>query len=117
MIFRTWQGEITVACFALVLTVWLTGGHAVEWLGASAVLCGFAHAQIAERLREQEALKVNPSVSCHQFLGRYFLLREILWTAYFVALGAWSALVGCALFALYPMWRRAWRKMHPIIVQ
>ena len=80
------------------------------------MLCGFAHAQIAERLREQEALRVNPSVSCHQFLGRYFLLREILWTAYFVALGAWSALVGCALFALYPVWRRAWRKMHPIIV-
>ena len=32
----------------------------------------------------------------------------------FVALHAYSALVGCGIFALYPVWRRLWRRWHPL---
>lgn len=112
--FRTWHGELAVATVLLLGTLAITGGKPIEWLGSAAVLSGFCHAQIAERLREREALRAQPGVSCYTFLDRYFLLREALWTLYFVALGAWSALVGCFIFAVYPLWRRFWRKRRPL---
>lgn len=40
--------------------------------------------------------------------------KEALWTTYFIALHAWSALVGCALFLAYPLWRELWRRWHPM---
>ena len=114
--FRTWHAESAVVAGILFSTAVLSGSHWYEWVGAAAVWCGFSHASIAERLREREAARETPSVECHNKLGWYFMGREVLWTVYFLALGAWSAIVGCIIFAVYPLWRRYWRRIHPLPV-
>lgn len=78
-----------------------------------AVLFTFMHAQVAERLAEKEASRARAGdpafVECHHWMWRYYTAKEAWWLAYFVTMGAWSALVGCAVFMVYPVWRRAWR--------
>lgn len=111
---KTWHVENAVVAAGL-LAVWaLTGRRALEFVGACAVFAGFCHASIAERLREREAARPVPSVECHRKATWFFLAKELAWLVYFVALGAWSALVGCALFLGYPLWRRWWRSVHPM---
>jgi hypothetical protein len=111
---RTWQFENAVVILVLA-GVWLaTGRKPVEPLGSAAVFAGFCHASIAERMREREAQRAKPAVECYRLSTVFFLLKEAGWLAYFLIQGAWSALVGCALFALYPLWRRLWRFWYPL---
>jgi hypothetical protein len=110
----TWPLELSIA--ALVLAgVALIGGGWLDALGALAVLAGFAHGQVADRLREAQE-RPSPgrgAVACFRMERRYFVGKELLWLLYFVSLGAWPALAGCALFLAYPLWRRAWRAHRP----
>lgn len=93
---------------ATVLIV--TEAPAIELIGSGAVLASFAHGQVSDRLAEKEAEKPSPDVKCFRWSGRYFLMKEALWLSYFILKGAWSALVGCAVFLVYPLWRRWWRQ-------
>lgn len=111
---KTWHVENAVVVIVLAAVVVVTRGRWVEWVGAAAVFCGFCHASIAERMREREAARTVPSVECHRLATWFFLAKEAGWLVYFVALHAWSALVGCGLFLLYPLWRRYWRRIHPM---
>lgn len=111
---RTWVFEITVVWIALIGVVWVTRGGLIEAVGALAVLAAFAHAQVAERMREREALKSKPDVHCHRWSTRYFMAKELLWLSYFIAHRSWSALVGVGVFLAYPLWRKWWRARHPI---
>lgn len=111
---KTWHFENAFVA-AVLLAVWAaTGRKPVELLGSVAVFCGFCHASIAERMREREAARPVPSVECHRKSIWFFLAKEAAWFGYFVAQGAWSALVGCAVFAAYPLWRKVWRRWHPM---
>jgi hypothetical protein len=113
---KTWHYEHAVIITAL-LAVWIaTGHHERELLGSVAVYLGHGCASIGARLEEREALKDKPSVSCVKQYWRYYVGKEIAWFGYFVWSGAWSALVGCVLFGVYPVWRRYWRKHHPLNV-
>ena len=114
MTLRTWHVENAVVAFTLGSVVIATHGATVEWVGALAVFCGFCHASIAERMREQEAARPVPSVECHRLSTVFFLAKEAAWVVYFLAHNAYSALVGCAVFALYPLWRRIWRRRDPL---
>jgi hypothetical protein len=106
---KTWHIEHAVV-IAVLLTVWLTTGHDErEALGSVAVYFGHACSSIGARFEEREAARAKPSVDCHRWYWRYYIGKEIAWFAYFVWSGAWSALVGCVLFALYPIWRRFYR--------
>ena len=111
---KTWHVENAVVATVL-LSVWLaTGLRLVELLGSVAVFCGFCHASIAERMREREAARPVPSVECHAKARWFYLAKEALWLGYFLATGAWSALVGCGVFLSYPVWRKLWRRWHPL---
>lgn len=114
MIVRTWHVELTVVTVVLSLTALLSGGGVTQWLGVAAVALTFAHTQIAQRLVEREAARDKPTVECYQMLNRYFMAKEMLWSIYFVLLGAWPALVGVFLFMVYPAWRGWWRLRHPL---
>ncbi len=114
---KTWHFENAFVAFVLSLTILATGGRPIEWIGALAVYCGFCHASIAERMREREAARTVPSVECYRLATVFFLGKEACWVVYFVALHAWSALVGCAIFMAYPLWRKAWRRWHPLPIE
>ena len=111
---KTWHIENAVVAVALLI-VWACSGHrAIELVGCAAVFCGFCHASIAERMREREAARDVPSVECHRQSTWFFVTKEVAWLAYFVAMHAYSALVGCVLFAAYPLYRKVWRRCHPM---
>ena len=114
MTIRTWHFENAVVALSLGSVVIVTGGRLVEWVGAAAVFCGFCHASIAERMLEREVARLVPSVECYRPATVFFLAKEAGWLVYFVTLHAWSALVGCGIFLLYPAWRKLWRRWHPL---
>jgi hypothetical protein len=93
----------------------------VEWIGVVAVFLTFGHASIAERLREREALRhlarTPLEVACYWKLPYYFYAKEILWLAYFIFIGAWSAIAGVIVFLIYGPWRSYYRKWHPVSPQ
>jgi hypothetical protein len=111
---RTWHIETAVVALVLVAVALLSGGGALELIGAGAVLLSFGHASVGERLREREAARIAPSVECHHWSTRYFVGKEALWFLYFVLHGSWSALAGVGLFLVYPLWRRFWRRRYPL---
>lgn len=115
---KTWVYEFLVVLVILVSVALITKKGIIEWVGVLAVLITFGHTQIADRLHEREARRYKidktAEVECYWKLNYYFYTKEILWFVYFVFLGAYSALIGVFLFLLYPLWRRWWRKRHPL---
>lgn len=119
---QTWQVEATFIFAALAAVavgrLIITGHGWVEWLGVFAVHFSARHASVANRLEEKEHHRVKTGgqaeVECYRHLSRYFYLKEALWCAYFVLVGAYSALVGVAIFLAYPWWRKTWRTYHPV---
>lgn len=120
---KTWQAEMLAVGAVLAIVTIITGGHAVEFLGAGAVLLSFGHAQVADRLAEGEherrayyrdAVADRHAVDCYHWATRYLVGKEALWFAYFVLHQSWSALAGVVLFISYPLWRRFWRSRMPL---
>lgn len=106
---RTWMGEMAAVAVVLALVAIAGGGGWLQWLTAAAVLTTFGHVQVASRLEEADGARPEPSVACRAWLTRYLVVKEVLWSAAFAATGSWPALAGCAVFGLYPTWRRWWR--------
>jgi hypothetical protein len=119
---RTWQAEMLVVAGVLTIVALASGGGWLEIVGASAVLLSFGHAQVADRLAEQEAERRAyvrfadldaHGVSCYRWATRYLVGKETLWLVYFVLHRSWAALAGVGLFLAYPVWRRWWRSRIP----
>jgi hypothetical protein len=108
---RTWQIESAVALAVLASVAVLGGNHAVEWIGVGAVWLSFMHGQVSDRMVERQAAQSAPDVHCWRWSRVYFAGKELLWVAYFLAHRSYAALVGCALFLAYPLWR-AWYRRH-----
>ena len=106
---KTWHIEAAVIFVALAATVLVSGNHWKEWIGAGAVMLSFLHAQIADRLAEAQKKLIVPNISCYPLANRYLTSKEVLWITYFIVSGAWSAMTGAVLFALYPFWRKYYR--------
>lgn len=115
---KTYVIELVVVFLILALVALASGKGIIEWIGVFAVFFTFAHMSVADRLREREEARANKGeevmVECFYKLDRYYLLKEVCWFAYFLLLGAWSALAGVIVFLLYGPWRRLWRKHHPL---
>jgi hypothetical protein len=105
---------MAVVAIILFLVVFFTKNTWVEYLGGLAVLLTFGHSTISERFREREAAKSKPSVECVQKTLYYFIGKELCWTVYFLQTKSYSALVGVGIFLLYPVWRKFWRRIHPL---
>lgn len=112
MTVRTWMVEAAVVATVMAAVAALTGGTAVQWLSAAAVLFSFMHAQVAERMAEHQARAVKPDVECWRWSRRYFLGKELAWCAVFTLTKAWPALAGVAVFLAYPAWRRLHRSLQ-----
>lgn len=101
-----WHIEAAAVAAVLSVVVVATGNSWREWLGAGAVFLSFMHGQVSRDLAVDQARRETPSVSCYRWAGRYFIGKEVLWFAYFLASQTWSALAGVVLFLVYPLWRR-----------
>lgn len=120
---KTWKVEFAVVGIVLGVVVNLSGGGLIELLGGLAVLLSFGHAQVADRLAENERERQayagiagiqSHSVVCYRWATRYLVGKEALWLVYFVLHHSWSALAGVGLFLVYPVWRRFWRARKPL---
>ncbi len=111
---RTWHFEAIIVLLILILTAVISNKGWIEYLGVCAVFITFLHASVADRLAEVQSKKNSNNekvdIECYYKLEKYFYLKEILWLCYFVFLGAWSAIIGVAVFLFYPIWRKAWHK-------
>lgn len=110
---KTWQGEMAVVAVVLS-TVAFVRGDWREWIAAAAVLATFGHASVAERMREREEARDQVEVDCVKWTWGYFLVKEVLWAAFFVLTGAYAALAGVGVFLAFPFWRKWWRRRYPL---
>lgn len=101
---------LVVTVILLAVNVITQRAVTVEALGAIAVILTFGHAQIADRMAEQESLRANPSVDCYRKLWYYFVGKELFWCLYFLLNHSYSALVGVLVFLAYPIWRGIYRR-------
>lgn len=103
---HTWQIEAGVVAFVLLAVFVTTGAAWKELIGSAAVFVTFMHAQVADRMAEQQKQMTTPSVECWPWLQRYYVTKEVLWLVYFALSQTWAALAGVFVFLLYPLWRR-----------
>ena len=113
---RMWKIEFLFATTCLFFAWIISGMKPIEIIGSIAVLLTFSHVQVSSRLDEEaKKLENDNSVSnnkgghtveCRAWLERYLIGKESCWCIYFIAMGAYSALVGAFLFLAYPFWRR-----------
>lgn len=106
----TWVWERLVAGVVLFGVAGLTNWSLTGVVTAFAVLLTFAHVQIADRLQEAQATAARPSVECHRKLAPTLIAKESAWVLVWALSGLWPAMAGSALFLLYPLWRRAYRR-------
>jgi len=111
---RTWHFELIVVCGALVAVNLSAKAKPIEWIGALAVLLSFGHASVCDRMAERQAQMSKPDVDCHKWSLRYFVGKEVLWVIYFFLHHSYSALVGCGVFLLHPIWRHWYRRRRPL---
>ena len=107
---------MALALGILVTTALISQKGWIEWIGVVAVFISFGHMTLSDRLAEREVAlhKSRIRKNVHTLLNAYLVSKEILWFAYFILVGAWSALTGVILFLAYPLWRRYWKKHHHI---
>lgn len=98
--------EVTFVATFLLIVTWSVLTSPIEILGALAVLVAFLHLQVQE-----EARCYTPKRTSMKFLG-LFILREAVWISYFTLLGAYAAVIGAVIFALFPFWRLMLRKIR-----
>lgn len=107
---RTWHVEILVVGVVLVTVTLLTKPDWVNWITTLAILFTFNHAQIGDRLQERQAVKEVKDVPCYHKLNKLFVVKELLWITAFLLMHNYAAIVGSGLFALYPYWRKLYRR-------
>lgn len=111
---KTYHFEYTVVAAVLCTVAILAGNSLKEWLCAVAVLLEFGEATVVDRLLEDSR---DPHVLRHRRSVRKMLpfavTRETIWVIYFILVHSYSAIVGCVVFLLYPLWRKLWRTIHP----
>jgi hypothetical protein len=106
---KTWKIEMLVVAVILLIVNLAGKLWFIEILGSIAVLLTFGHAQVADRMAEQEGLRDKPSVECYRRLIYYYVGKEVFWCFYFLLNHSYSALVGVLVFITYPMWRKIYR--------
>lgn len=114
MLMRTWIWEMIVVGIVLSAVALFFSNDLAGWLTTAAILATFGHAQIGDRMQERQSMMESPSVECHWKMNYYFVGKEVLWISMFLVVKNYPAIIGSALFILYPKWRKWWRKKKPI---
>lgn len=105
-----WQIESAVVLLILLTQLFFVEVSLKEVVGSLAVWITFMHGQVSDRMQEKMAEQAEPDVECYRWSNRYFMAKEVLWILYFFMTGAYAAITGAAVFFLYPLWRKIYRK-------
>jgi hypothetical protein len=108
--FKTWHFEVGIVAIILCTITFFFANNWTNWIATAAVIITFNHATICDRLQEKQSRMIRPTVECYHKLHRLFVSKEILWIVFFIMTGSYSAIVGSGLFALYPLWRKLYRR-------
>lgn len=111
---KTWKKESLVVFIVLLTQLYFTNFTISEIICSIAVYVTFLHCQVADRMRERQAILEKPDVECYHKLNKYFVLKEILWVSFFLINHNYAALSGAIMFSIYPFWRLYYRKIKPI---
>ena len=107
---RTWHYEFLVVIFSLITITYLIANNVDNWIATLAVCITFGYTQISDRLMERQKVMQTPDVDCYWKLVYYFWAKEIVWIILFLKLHSLASLGGCFIFAIYPFWRKYYRK-------
>jgi hypothetical protein len=107
---QTWIYEILVVGIILSAVTLCFANNLINWVSTIAILLTFNHGQIGDRLQERQSKMDKPTVECYHKLNKLFAGKEIVWIAAFLLMKNYAAIVGSALFFVYPFWRKYYRK-------
>ena len=82
----------------------------LEAIASFAVFFTFMELQVNRRTSEAQEVQEKPTVHCYRWSLGYFSIKEVLWITFFICSGAYSGIIGSALFMAYPIWRRFYLK-------
>lgn len=107
---KTWHIELFVVAVILGTLTFLFANDLVNWITTVAILLTFNHGIIGDRLQEKQSKMDRPTVECYWKLNPLFAAKEVVWIAAFLIMQNYAAIVGSALFFLYPFWRKFYRR-------
>ena len=112
---KTWVWEISIVGILISAANLFFANNLVNWITTVAILVTFNHAQIGDRLQERQSDMDQPTVECYRKLNVLFGAKEVLWIIAFLLMKNYAAILGSALFSLYPFWRKLYRtKIKPL---
>lgn len=111
---KTWHIELIIISVVLVVVTAIFKNDLINWITTLAIIFTFQHAQISDRLQERQTVLDKPTVECYGKLNKLFVGKEILWITTFYLMNNYAAIVGSAMFAAYPYWRKLYRKYKPL---
>jgi hypothetical protein len=111
---KTWHYEVIFVGLVLCGVTIFFANNWINWITTAAVWVTFNHAQIADRLQERQGVMDKPTVECYHKLNKLFATKEVLWIVAFVLMKNYAAIIGSIMFALYPIWRKIYRKYKPL---
>ena len=106
---RVWHYETLAVMVLVAAVVVLSGDDPTEWVGFAALTLAHGRNSVMFRFSEAQrrASQLDPHhVQCWAWAGRYFLLAECFWAAYFILHRSWAALAGVGIFLGYGQWRK-----------
>ncbi len=111
-----WQYEVLLVGILLIINLMIFDLRWQEWVAVIAIIFTFMHGQVARYLSEAEMIEYHSGSRIFQKRSSshkesfFYLAKEIMWFAYFISLGAYTAILGTVLFIIYPFWRTFYRK-------
>jgi len=102
--------ELGLVLLVLVITALFSNKGLIEWLGVIGVILTFEYTLVATRLGENEKKGTKEEKNYYGRLLFFYYFKEVIWLVYFIALGAFSAIIGVFIFLIYGWWRLAWNK-------
>jgi hypothetical protein len=112
---KTWHFEILIVAIILSMVTLFFANNIINWITLIAILLTFNHAQIGDRLQARQSAMIVPDIECYWKLNKLFIAKEVTWIVAFLLMGNYAAIVGSLLFAIYPFWRKYYRrKIKPL---
>ena len=111
--------ETILAALILITTALISKKGWVEWVGVMGVIITFEYQVLSTYLSEHSEARAKhkrivKSDLIHKEIRILYFGKEAIWLIYFLALGAYSGLVGTIIFITYGFWRKKYREQIPL---